>query len=365
MGIEILPSFVFHNGRRNENMEKLKIDVLCNDGSPLGVSESSIHGSDGRMGVGGAELAILTLMGAWHDAGHEVTFYNNPQPHSRSRFRHSPISLFIPKEDRDILIIFRSPNRRAIHANAKKKVWLSTDQYTVGNFAEFALHVDQIVTISNFHADYFQGTYGIQNTTIIDLPVRVDEYKKEIDKVPNRMIYCSVPTRGLDMLAQCYPHIQKEVPDASLVITSDFRLWGAFAPMNEQYIRQFMGMHNVVFLGAVSRAQLIDEQLRAEIHGYPCTYDELFCYSSAECQVAGAFPISSTTGALETTNMGLLIPGDPKSKAWQTIFIETVVRAMKNREQFQQMARENQSRAISRFATEKILAEWDKRVLYG
>lgn len=348
-------------------MKKLKIDVLCNDGSPLGVSESSIYGTDGRMGVGGAELAILTLMGAWHDAGHEVTFYNNPQPHSKSRFRHAPISLFAPKESRDILIVFRSPNQRAIaiHARTKKKVWFSTDQYTVGNFAEFAQHVDQIVTISNFHADYFQKIYGIQNTTIIDLPVRIDEYRKDVEKVPNRMIFCSVPTRGLDVLAQCYPHIQKEVRDASLVITSDFRLWGANSPMNEQYLRKFMGMNNVTFLGAVSRTQLIDEQLKAEIHGYPCTYDELFCYSSAECQVAGAFPITSMAGALETTNMGLFIPGDPNSESWRVLFIETVVRAMKNREQFQQMAKENQNRAVSRFATEKILKEWDKRVLYG
>jgi len=346
-------------------MKKLKIDVLCNDGSPLGVSESSIFGADGRMGVGGAELAILTLMGAWHDAGHEVTFYNNPQPHSRSRFRHSPISLFIPKEDRDVLIVFRSPNQRAINAKARKKVWFSTDQYTVGNFAEFAQHVDQIVTISNFHADYFKNVYGISSTTIIDLPVRTEEYESVVEKIPNRMIFCSVPTRGLDALAMCYPHIQKEVQNASLVITSDFRLWGAQSPMNEQYLRRFMGMHNVTFLGAVSRTRLIEEQQKAEIHGYPCTYEELFCYSSAECQVAGAFPISSTAGALETTNMGLLIPGDPNSKEWQTIFIETTIRAMKNREQFQQMAKENQNRAISRFSTKKIVEEWNRRVLYG
>ena len=39
----------------------MKIEILCRDGSPLGVTEKSINGDDGRLGVGGAELALLTL----------------------------------------------------------------------------------------------------------------------------------------------------------------------------------------------------------------------------------------------------------------------------------------------------------------
>ena len=345
-------------------MKKLKIDVLCNDGSPLGVSEASIYGLDGRMGVGGAELAILTLMAGWSDAGHDVTFYNNPQNGHQSKFKHAPISLFSPRENRDILIVFRSPNERAKKAQAKKKIWFSTDQYTVGNFTDFSKHVDEIVTISDFHAKYFASTYGIENTTTIDLPVRTWEYKTETEKIPNRMIFCSVPTRGLDVLAKCFPKIQIEVPDASLVITSDFRLWGAHSPMNENYIRKFMGINSVTFLGAVSRAQLIEEQLKAEVHAYSCTYEELFCYASAECQVAGCFPISSAIGALETTNMGLLVRGDPNTQEWQNIFIQVVVEAMKSREKFQQMARDNQRRAVERFSFTRILEEWDN-LFYG
>lgn len=345
--------------------DKLTIHVLANDGSPLGVSEASIHGEDGRMGVGGAELAILTLMAGWADAGHDVTFYNNPQHGYRSKFRHAPISLFVPQESRDVLIVFRSPSERAKRAKANLKVWFSTDQYTVGSFAEFSKHVDKIVTISDFHSNYFSSTYGINNSITIDLPVRTWEYKKEIEKIPNRMIFCSVPTRGLDVLAKCYPKIQMQVPDASLVITSDFRLWGAHSPMNENYIRKFMGMNNVVFLGAVSRNQLIDEQLRAEVHAYPCTYEELFCYSSAECQVAGCFPITSSVGALSTTNMGLFVHGDPNTVDWQNIFIQVVVESLKNRENFRELAKSNQKRAVERFSLERILTEWDEKVFYG
>ncbi len=207
----------------------MKIDILARDGSPLGVDCLDIYGEMSRVGVGGAELGILTLMEGWHKAGHDVTFYNNPIRAGGSPFKQLPIFLFDPQEDRDILIIFRSPNPLCYNAKGKK-VWFSTDQYTIDNFAKFARKVDKIVTISPFHAQYFKDTYQIEDTITIDLPVRIQDYKLDEDaqecKVPNRLIYCSVPDRGLAILAQAYPRIKQEIPDASLVITSDYRLWG-------------------------------------------------------------------------------------------------------------------------------------------
>lgn len=345
--------------------KKLSIHVLANDGSPLNISEASIYGLDGKIGVGGAELAIMTLMSGWVDAGHDVIFYNNPPHGYKSKFKQAPISLFLPQEYRDILIIFRSPNKRAERARAGKKIWFSTDQYTVGDFAEFSKHVDKIVTISDFHSNYFSSTYGINDSIKIDLPVRTWEYKHKVEKIPYSMIFCSVPTRGLDILAKCYDKIKQEVPEASLTITSDFRLWGIDSPLNEQYIKRFLGKDGVRFLGAVSRNEMVDEQLRAEVHPYCCTYEELFCYSSAECQVAGCFPISSTIGALITTNMGLLIHGDPNTNEWQNIFIQVVVEALRDRENFQQMAQDNKQKAIQRFSLDKILTEWEEKVFCG
>jgi len=344
---------------------RLKIDVLCNDGSPLGVSEASIHSEDGRIGVGGAELAILTLMSEWTKAGHQVTFYNNPSPKSKSTFRHSPISLFLPQESRDILIIFRSPNERAKSAKAGKKVWFSTDQYTVGDFSVFAQFVDKIVTISDFHSAYFANTYGIHTTTTIDLPVRTWEYEIDVPKVKDSLVFCSVPTRGLDIMAKCFPRIKKEVPEATLSITSDFRLWGAPSPLNEEHIRKFLGMDGVRFLGAIPRSELITIQLQSELHAYPCTYEELFCFSSAECQVAGALPISSSVGALSTTNMGILVHGDPNTGQWQDAFTQTVINAMKERDEFQTIAKQIQVEARKRFSPSRILQEWEEKVFYG
>lgn len=343
--------------------KKLKIDVLANDGSPLGVTEQSIYGLDGSMGVGGAELGIMTLCSAWQAAGHDVTFYNNPRVPRGSTFKHAHISAFIPAEDRDILIIFRSPNVRVNRAKGLK-VWFSTDQYTVGNFKDFAGKVDKIVTISDFHANHFRSSYGIEDTITIDLPVRTWEYKETVEKIPHSLIFCSVPDRGLAVLAEMYDEICGAVPQVTLTITSDYRLWGVESPRNEQYVRRFLGKSGVRFLGAIPRQQMIAEQQRATIQAYPCTYEELFCYAVAECQVAGAVPITSNIGALSTTNMAVQVQGSVLSREWRRTYIDTLIKQLQN-ESLPDLANYTKQRAVERFSVERIMKEWEEKVFHG
>ena len=47
------------------------------DGSPLNVCMKDLYGERNRIGVGGSELAFLTLAEGWHKAGHEVVIYND------------------------------------------------------------------------------------------------------------------------------------------------------------------------------------------------------------------------------------------------------------------------------------------------
>jgi len=339
-------------------MKKLLIDVLCNDGSPLGVTLADVYGKNGRLGVGGAELALLTMCEAWHNAGHRVRLYNSPTHMGLSPFEQLPVDTFFARDERDILIIFRSPNHRILHANGKK-IWWSTDQFTVGDFRQFESKVDQIVTISPFHDNFFEETYGIENTTVIDLPVRMEDYDHDIEKVEHRMIFCSVPDRGLDILARAYPEIKRQVPDASLVITSDYRLWGVHEARNERFIQRFLGMDGVRFLGAIPRMEMVEEQLKAEVMAYPCTYDELFAIAIAECEVAGAYPVTSTTGAVRTTNMGTQIEGNPNDPHWVSGFSKKVVEVLLDKN-LPVMQKELSERAHLRFSLDRILGEWDK-----
>ena len=150
----------------------LSIDIICRDGSPLGVTQSSINGEDGRAGIGGSELFLLTMCQLWHERGDKVTLYNDPKGGS-SVFEQRRIDSFDHNENRDVLIVFRSPNKRMNQHSKGLKVWLSCDQSTVDDFGQFRQKVDKVVGISPFHADYFSKTYGINDMIVIDIPVRL------------------------------------------------------------------------------------------------------------------------------------------------------------------------------------------------
>ena len=336
----------------------MKIDVLCTDGSPLGVSEKSIYGEDERIGVGGSEIFLLTLCRAWHDVGHEVVLYNSPKHPNHSAFEQRPRHAFDPNEDRDVLITFRTPNEKAIISKGKK-VWLSCDQYTSRDFKPFAPYMDKIVLISDFHKEYFKSTYGITNTEVIDIPVRLDDLDVDVKREPKKCIFTSVPDRGLLDLHRFWTNtIIKKVPDATLTITSDYRLWGV-DERNAPHRLKWMYEQNVRFLGAVKRRDLIREQLSAQLLVYPSTYDELFGVSVAEAQACGVYPITSDTGALPTTNMGTVIPRSTVNYPGAFSFKVVELLNDPNLKQKQDAVRK---KAIERFSVDRILKEWDEKV---
>jgi len=342
----------------------MRLDVICNDGSPLGVTEQSIFGEDGRKGIGGAELALLTLCKGWHDKGYKVTLYNSPSVPNGSCFKQAGIDDFSPQASRDMLIIFRSPNMRIRDGAKGKKIWWSTDQRTVNDFKVFAGMVDKIVTISPYHSDYFRDVYGIFDTIPIDLPVRTWEYDRNVQKVPYLCIWNSIPDRGVLQLAEVWKRVIEQFPEARLVITSDWRLWDARAPAEllNQYRNAFIGLPNVEYYGAVNRSQLIELELQAQIHLNPNIYEELFCIAVAETQVAGAFPVSSMTGALRTTCMGKKFSGSPMDAAWQQECADYVVELLQNQKRLTRKGNKISHAARNRFSLDRILDIWDKRI---
>jgi glycosyltransferase involved in cell wall biosynthesis len=346
----------------------MKIDILATHGSPLGVTSRSISGLDGRMGVGGAELALLTMCEAWAGRGDEVTLYNDPLYDApEQKFRQAPVGAYDRRGTRDVLITFRSPHQQAIKTAGCLKVWWSTDQFTVGDYAGFAKWNDKIVCISPFHQNHFAQTYGIGNTVSIDLPVRVWEYQammreKQLEKIPNRFLFSSVPDRGLGLMTKAWKLIHQLLPDSELVITSDYRLWGADYPGNEQYRAEFLKLPNVKFLGAVKRERLIEEQLLADYMVYPCIYPELFCYAVAEAEIAGILTITSDLGALTTTNMGTVIPNIQKQDSWNSVMIENLTKFSSSLKVKWDEQHRIQEQAYERFHIKKVLELWDKLI---
>lgn len=339
----------------------MRIDFFCNDGSPLGVIPSDIYGR----GVGGAELALLTLTEELGKRGHDVWIYNNPRTPVEGQVKFAHQKDFYDGHHSDVFVLFRSPNTALLRANTDRRVFWSCDQRTVGNYTkEIFPHVDLILTISDFHRRFHveQGRAKPKKTIYCDLGIRIDEYDQEIERIPGRLIFCSVPDRGLVQLYEAWKLVSKAVPEASLVITGDYTLWGAPNPLSHRHRMMFAREPNVEYLGTIPRAHLVRHQLRAQILAFPCTYDELFCLAVAECQVAGAFPITSTRGALKTTNQwGTQIEGDPTTRPWIECFVEEVVKSLNG--ELEDQRRQMMGEARQRFNIETVVDEWERLVL--
>lgn len=336
-----------------------RIAVFVNDGSPMHIAPPDLY----TRGLGGAENALVSLMAEFAKRGHEVFVFND----SYHPGDHDGV-LYLPKSNLhdaytnfDVMIFFRSPNDEVSRERNRDtlKIFWSCDQFTRGDYAPFLRAVDRTVCISPRHVAYFREHYAADERTVsIDLGVRVGEYAREVARVPHRLIFCSVPERGLMRLRAIWPRIKSAVPDASLVITGSHALWGG-DDNTPPYRQAFGGMSDVHYFGAISRHQLIERQLEADIHAYPCVYDELFCIAAAECQVAGAVPFTSAEGALETTNSyGFLFPGNPYDDTWLSDWADRIIDSFhddvpaKWRPHMMQQARE-------RFSWSRIAEEWE------
>lgn len=340
----------------------MTIDIYCRDGSPLKITPPVIYGR----GVGGAELSMMTWAETMTKRGHQVRVFNNPDtPGYYEGVEYLPQADFEPSTYRDVFIVYRSPSHCPIdQVKAGIKLHWSTDQYTMGNYAtDIVPFVDKIICISPYHMADYQGRYNPspKQLTYIDLGVRLQDYALEVEKIQNRFIFCSVPERGLEIVRHIWPQVKSVLSDASLVITADHRLWGSHSPNNQQYRLNMLALEGIVFLGAIKRSELVKRQMEAQIHFYPVTYEELFCISSAECQVAGAYSITSDIGALSTTNeFGKIVPGDPHNLSWQKTFVDAVIKLALDQKRLTALAEDGMAKAAKRFDWDVICDEWER-----
>jgi glycosyltransferase involved in cell wall biosynthesis len=317
--------------------------------------------------VGGAELALVSWAETMAGRGHRVRVYNDPKAvgvHGGAEWL--PRRAFVDRETRDVFVVFRSPNSHVRKALARVKLHWSTDQYTVGNYArDIFPFVDKVVCISPYHVAYHKNRYGVEDGKIgyIDLGVRLADYAEPVERVPGRCVFCSIADRGLELLYSIWPKIKHLRPDVSLVITGDYRLWGSSSPGNHHHRMAWLHIPDVVFLGKIPRAEMVKEQLAAQVQPYSCTYEELFCISAAECQVAGAVPVTPPAAALETTNsFGAVLPGNMLDAGWQRQFAQLVVRMMELPDE-ERVAVQKKARA--RFDWDKICQDWERLVETG
>ena len=285
-------------------------------------------------GVGGSEASLIFLSQELAKRGWIVDIYNSTKVEGNfSGVNYYNLESFDYNDFCDVFVLFRNSMHGLEIVNAGAKFFWSCDQKTTSDWEEQIVpYVEKIITISPYHANYLNTHYPINKEQIVSLDIGIngEEYENQLEKVPGKIVFCSVPRRGLENLLPIYRKIKEKVTHASLYVTSDYTLWGQKDPLNSDYKEMFRGVPDVHFLGKVSREELVYHQKTAEVLAYPGNYDENFCVSAMECIASGAVPVATPIGALTTTvgETGFLIGGKPEDARYQSDFSEQVIKLL-------------------------------------
>lgn len=316
-------------------------------------------------GVGGTETALI-LVSRELAKDHQVVVFNRTRREGQFHgVRYRNVSTLDYEERWDVFAVMRGrpPDLRLISAPVKIYWSIEEDAVLVKDWNLVLPHVRAVFTISPFHTAELQRRSGIPREKIYEtrLGVAWEEYAEPLRKEPGKLIYCSVPGRGLPYLASIFPRVREAFPFARLVITSDYSLWGRPAG-TEGYRELFERIPGVEFLGKVPRPRLIQEQKTSVLHVYPCTVAELFCLASIECQAAGTPTVGTALGALETTVVdgysGVLVRATPGEPSFYTGFTKAILTLLGNPAWLEQMSLQARARVQARYTYADITREW-------
>jgi hypothetical protein len=277
------------------------------------------------VGVGGTEAMIVVLSEALAARGVKVTVATRIDQEDRNGVRYQPIEAARPREA-DVTVLVKQWSDAAIDAGSVR-VFLATDVHVpdplmIGRCLGWCTRA---FALSPFMRAKLQAVAPGSGMDILPPPISLADYSSLDEERRSVMLYCSVPDRGLYYLKDLFPAIRRRVKDATLVITSDFTLWGR-APAKDAFLRFFEQQPGVEYRGHVDRHRLIAEQRRARVFAYPCIFEEGFCIAAAECMAAGAVPVTTNAFALTTTigDAGVLIDGRPRSWFYRRRFVNAV-----------------------------------------
>lgn len=159
--------------------------------------------------------------------------------------------------------------------------------------------IHHVVCVSNWQAEHVKELMANgEDPLVIGNAMSVVSWEPK-DKVKGRMIFCSDPTRGLELLLKLFARIKEKAPYAELHV-----YWSSF---------DYPAQDGVVFKGKVSQSDLFSAMQEAQVLLYPNHGHETYCQVALEASAAGCHVIardySGIADVLRSLKCGTLIPG--------------------------------------------------------
>lgn len=353
--------------------------------------------------LGGSESALLYLSRELARIGHKVVIYNNcgsdaglyagvdyrPFTTLADLVRHSA------EEPYDIFISFRDLPAFLFPIRAKKRIWWGHDdfsnvwnysdirKYLGGAFLKFAgilinRFCDELFVVSRWLGDICVEKVGVNRKKIYKTKNGVYwpyfEPLADGPRDPYRLVYTSVPARGLDILLDIFPEIKKRVPEASLHIYCGWDL-GMLKDEDRELAQALYDKTNqpgVIREGTKKHSELAKELRRSSLMLYPSHpvpragfFAETSCIAALEAQAAGCPVIAAKRGALPESikdgETGILIDGDPYGAQFRAGFIEETARLLKDQARLSAMRPAAEKFIKENYTWDIIAKEWTEK----
>lgn len=208
-----------------------------------------------------------------------------------------------------INLILSFTDLRFLDSSRINVVWqhLYTDQGAAQgmHYPVFTDKVDHFVYVSNWQKQQFDLHFGVEhlNNHVIKNAIEPIEFiEKPKDKL--RLIYTSMPDRGLEILLEAWRILNRK--DIELVVYSSNIIYG------KGYSDSRKGLYDQLFHrckttpGIVYKGFALNQAVRkalqySHILAYPSTYPETSCLAAIEAGAAGCKIVTTDFGALPET----------------------------------------------------------------
>lgn len=326
--------------------------------------------------LGGTQTAMIYLAEGLANRGHQVTVFCQTDGADHQGVQYRPfVRLADFKESPfDVLVVVAEEEALRLTLPARRVVWWSHNDYAMFRDGELpdlwaktvnllAMKTDQLVTVSNWHADWLSSLFRLPRghfwAAKNGFDPRLFAARPQRKK---RLIYTSVPDRGLDDLLGAWPALHERFHDWELAIFSGFQTWGKEASFESglmNRLQQLADAPGVTWQAPLPKAALAQELLASRIWVYPShpaprTYfwAETSCTAAIEAMAAGLPVVATLHGALPET----VGPGGLVSDAWQA----ELARLMADDSLWQDLSEAARQHAFAHHAWPDMMGGWEQ-----
>ncbi len=283
--------------------------------------------------LGGSESACFYLAKEASRCGHQVSVFTHIQPEEAGSWEGvrylsagQPAAEDLPGIDfinavratpHDVLVGQRLMKAFAFPTRARCHLWWAHDMPEPQQRHQMQAqewNINAILAVSDFQKQALEQSYHCQQQRISVIPNAVDASLFSSPppplqaRVQKRLFYSSRPERGLEHLVggidgkpSIMDHLLKTDPDVRLFVCGYDNSPPWIKELHQFLQHRCEQLPNVCWLGALSKAELARQMMRAWVHVYPTRFPEVSCITAMETQHAGLPMLCTPVGALPET----------------------------------------------------------------